>query len=400
MPEQLAPVSPSIALRTGSPVGALIRDAGESWQQSSAGESALPVVLLTIAFHAALLAIPAWQHGDPAILMCVGEGRKALDAFREIHVYGGEFGYDGQFCYALAQAEPWAQHDAEIDCAAPRQLRILYPALAWVITRGDPQALLWAMPLINVLAIAALAWLGSSLARRSGLSPWWGFLLPLAVNVGMPALRNLTDVLSTAAVCAVLVFWLQERYGWPLLLAALAAVFTRETNVVVVGLVLAACVWQRRKKLAVGLSLVLVLWACWVGYLWRLYNHHPFLPAEGNFAVPGTGLLFGWQHAAEAGGLRSVGGFLSLGFLTLQLALVPYVVRQKVNTVVLAVLLAGAALALTGGPFLYIDRWSYSRVFAWLPLALCLACLEVRKPWPVLLLALAAGLPVVSALRA
>ena len=88
------------------------------------------------------------------------------------------------------------------------------------------------MPLVNLLAIAALAALGAAAARGYGLSPWWGVLLPFAVNAGMPALRNLTDVLSTLSVAALLIAWLRRWPWWTAALCAAATLFSREQNVV------------------------------------------------------------------------------------------------------------------------------------------------------------------------
>ena len=41
-----------------------------------------------------------------------------------------------------------------------------------------------------------MAWLGVVVAGHYGRSYWWGFLLPIAVNVGISLLRDLTDPLG------------------------------------------------------------------------------------------------------------------------------------------------------------------------------------------------------------
>ena len=65
-----------------------------------------------------------------------------------------------------------------------------------------------ALPLLNLLAVTGLAWLGVVLATHYGRSPWWGFVLPIAVNVGISLLRDLTDPLAALAVCGLLTAWL------------------------------------------------------------------------------------------------------------------------------------------------------------------------------------------------
>src|SRR5207244_3002432 len=140
---------------------------------------------------------------DLSALVCVSPERVGRWPYESIRVGLGTDGFDGQFYYALAR-DPWHRHDYPLDIPAYRHARILYPALAWLLSGGgDPGRLLWAMPAINLLAAAGLAWLGAGLALRHGRSAWWGFLLPLVVNVGMPALRDLTDPLAALTACGL-----------------------------------------------------------------------------------------------------------------------------------------------------------------------------------------------------
>ncbi len=116
------------------------------------------------------------------------------------------------------------------------------------------------MPLVNLLAIAGLAWLGALAATRQGFSPWWGVLLPLAVDAALPAMRDLTDAVSTCALAALLVAWLLRQPWWVLLPCALAAVFSREQNTAVVAIVLACAAWRRQWPTCAALAVVLALW--------------------------------------------------------------------------------------------------------------------------------------------
>jgi hypothetical protein len=344
-------------------------------------------VLAAVGFHAALVAgYVAAYGGDLGALSCVGDERAGQVPYERIHTGFKKHGYDGQYYYAIARA-PWQRHVAGIDAPAIRQARILYPALSWLLSAGDPDRLLWAMPLVNLLAIAGLAWLGASLAVRQGLSPWWGVLLPLAVNAGMPTLRNLTDVVSTLAVCGLLVTWIGCGPWLGLCLWAAAAVFCREQNAVMVILVLGAAVWRRQKHAAIGLAIVLSLWAGWLCILRLMYGNWPFLPGQGNLGLPLAGMVFRWQHldltASWSSALFHILGML---LLTLQIGLAIYLIRIRANRVLVLTAHAGAALAIVGGVYLYQDRWSYTRSFAWLPLGLWLVCLHAHWRWAMMLL--------------
>ncbi|MHB1425990.1 MAG: hypothetical protein ACYC3I_22735 [Gemmataceae bacterium] len=351
--------------------------------------------LAAAVLHAVVLAgYVAAYHGDLAALVCVARERLGRAPYELIHTGFDRNGYDGQFYYAIARA-PWHRHDLGIDAPAIRQARILYPALSWLLSGGDARRLFWAMPLVNLLAIAALATLGAAAARGGGLNPWWGVLLPFAVNAGMPALRNLTDVLSTLSVAALLIAWLRRWPWWIVVLYAAAALFSREQNVVVVLLVLFSANWQAglRQPLIAGLLAALLLWSLWLGVLRIFYGEWPLLPAGGNLAPPLTGMIYRWTHLAECS--RSVALFhvLCLATLILQLGLALWLVGTPSDRLLRLTALAGAGLALLGGVSLYGDNWSYPRVFAWLPLAVWLACVQLRRRWPLVLLSAPAVLP-------
>src|SRR5207248_1134152 len=148
-----------------------------------------------------------------------------------------------------------------------------YPALAWLLSGGgNPQTLLWAMPAINVLSAAGLAWLGGLLAVRHGRSAWWGFLLPLVVNVGMPALRDLTDPLAALTACGLLAAWLSRGRGWVVAAWAAAAVLSREQNAAVVLIVLSAALYHRQWRHAAGLVAIVLLFGGWLVALRGAYG--------------------------------------------------------------------------------------------------------------------------------
>jgi hypothetical protein len=358
-------------------------------------------VIAAVGFHAALLAAYVAAFGnDPAALVCVAEERAGQFPFEEVRVSFRKNGYDGQFYYALARA-PFARHDVGIDLPATRQLRILYPVICHVLSGGDPVRLFWVMPLVNLAAIGGLAGLGGWVSRQNGLSPWWGVLLPLAVNAGLPAMLDLTDVLSTLTVCGLLVAWLARGPWWGIALWAAGAVFSREQNVAVVLAVLVGAVWSRQGKVCLGLIVVLALWGGWVGLLREAYGVWPFLPSQGNLDAPLAGMTFRWRHLDLKGDtLSSLFHLLAMLILTGQVCLVLFLPWRRSDLVLALVALGGAALALAGGVYLYEDRWSYPRVFTWLPLSLWLSCVTARWRWPLVVFALPVFLPLSAVAKA
>lgn len=339
--------------------------------------------LAAAVFHAAVLAAyVAAFHGDLSALVCVARERLGRTPYELIGTGFDRNGYDGQFYYAIARA-PWHRLDSGIDAPAIRQARILYPALSWLFSGGDARRLFWAMPLVNLLAIAALAALGAAAAHSYGLSPWWGVLLPFAVNAGMPALRNLTDVLSTLSVAVLLMAWLRRWPWWAAALCAAAALFSREQNLAVVLLVLlfAFRTPELDRRWVIGLLAALLSWSLWLGVLRLYYGEWSLLPASGNLGPPLAGMIYRWTHLAGESRSFALFHVLCMTTLSLQMGLAICLLWTPGDRLIRLTALAGAGLALLGGLSLYGDNWSYPRVFAWLPLGVWLACVQLRWRW-------------------
>jgi hypothetical protein len=342
-------------------------------------------VLASVLLHLVLLKqYVSAHHHDLGILVCVDECRAGHPPWEAIP-RGMCTGYDGESYYAIAR-EPWKLQEQR---RAPRHLRIVYPLLCWLCSLGgEPHRLLWAMPAVNLAAIGGLAWVGSWLARRRGLSPWWGFLLPLVVSAGLPALRDLGDPVSTLAVAGLVAAVLGGAPGWAVLLWTAAAVFCREQNVAVAGLFAGIFLWKRRFGLALGVAAVLGLWVAWVGLLRAAYGAWPFLPGRGHFDQPLSGFLSAgshihllttskWEWPVRAAILLHV-------YLQFALA-VPALLRWGDNPG-RAFTLLGVLLAVVAGTAIWEDVWSFGRVLVWLPLGIWFQGTQTRLRWLLLLL--------------
>jgi hypothetical protein len=342
-------------------------------------------VLASVLLHLVFLKrYVSTHHHDLGVLVCVDERRAGHPPW-EVIPRGVGTGYDGESYYAIARA-PWQRQEQR---RAPRHLRILYPLLCWLCSGGEPHRLLWVMPAVNLAAIGGLAAVGGWLALRRGLSPWWGFLLPLAVLAGLPALRDLTDPVSTLTVAGLVAAVLGGAPGWAVLLWTAAAVFCREQNVAVAALLGGIFLWQRRPRLAAGVAAVLALWLGWVGLLRVVYGAWPFLPGQGHFDQPLAGFLSAgnhlrllttskWEWYVRAGILLHV---------YLQFALAVPALWPWGNNVGRAFTLLGVLLAVTAGPAIWNDVWSFGRVLVWLPLGVWFQGLQGRPRWLLLLLA-------------
>ncbi len=358
--------------------------------------------LAALTFHAALLALyVAAKGGDAGVLVGVATGRAGRAPFEAVRVGLKADGYDGQYFYAIAR-NPWRRLSLadEIDCPPLRHARILYPVAGWLLSGGQPRLLVWALPAVNLLAIAALAALGALLADRQGFNPWWGFTLPLAVCAGLPALRDLSDTLSAAALAALLAAWLLRGPWWALALSAAAAAFARDPNAAVVLLVLGGAAWRRDARASLGLAAALVAWAGWMAAIRLLYGTWSFTAVRGDLGAPGRGLWHCVSHLAGGPRPQAVLTAACLVGLLLEVGLAVRLFFGPADRVTVLVALAGAGLAILGDVPVYNDVWGYARIFTWLPLGCWLACVHARRRLPAAALSAAGLLPVAAVVQA
>jgi hypothetical protein len=365
-------------------------------------QSRSSVVVAAVAIHVGLIGVYLGKcGGDLSALVGASHAAVGHPPLERVSASIGPGGYDGMFYYAIAR-NPWVPHTLGIDAPAFRHVRVLYPMLCWLLSGGDADLLLWVMPAVNLLAIAALAWLGATLALKHGMSPWWGFVLPLAVNACIPALRNLTDNVSTLAVFALLLAWLLDARWWVAALLALAALFAREQNVLVVGILILAATFRKQPRAVGGLAGVLAVWFVWLGLLHAAYGCWPFQIGVKVFGVPFAGMAYGWSHLGGSyhfsTRLAIVNG-LSLGHMALLLCCMAPIAVLCGSRIVGGVILIGALLAVVSTDVIWNDLWSYRRAFVWLPLGIWLGGIQTRRPWLLVSLLPAALFSLAAALR-
>jgi hypothetical protein len=219
-------------------------------------------------------------------------------------------GYDGQFMYAIAFDPLLCQfpdrpraYQPFIDAPPYRYGRVGYPALARVLTLGDPARL----PLVMIGLVFAGAWLcgwGVGLAaRRAGGREWWGLLVALVPGFWMSFRAGLPEPLAAAAVVGGYLCVRDRRWVAAGLLLA-AACLVRETAAFFVVVLAGWLIWTKQARQALWL-LALALGPLAV---WRLYVGWIFAPGWGfeaywnppdDFGAPFAGLVTLWSQLAR-----------------------------------------------------------------------------------------------------
>jgi hypothetical protein len=146
------------------------------------------------------------------------------------------YGYDGQFFYRLALNPLNLSHTAYgITVDRPyRFMRIGYPALTWLVSAGQHDAVPVMLVAVNAAAIAAIGYLGGLFAQQGGRHAAWGLLLPGYYGLITSLSRDTAEPLAAACLLGGL---LALRARRPVLAALLLSygVLTRETVMVAVA---------------------------------------------------------------------------------------------------------------------------------------------------------------------
>jgi hypothetical protein len=203
-----------------------------------------------LAFVLARLA--GWAHGQLSLFIGSGTHYSHPPQMfpRIAHVLGK--GYDGQFYYRFAfDPFDWQRTAFGISIDHPyRYTRIGYSVVAWLLSGGGHGRVLpLVLVAVNLVSVAAMAWLGAVFARDGGRHALWGLLFAgyfgLVISIG----RDTSEPLADACLLAGLLACRRQRY---LLAAPLVsyAVFTNEP-VLVLPVVLALIrLWQLGRRQA------------------------------------------------------------------------------------------------------------------------------------------------------
>ena len=209
-------------------------------------------------------------------------------------------GYDGQFYYRLA-LDPvnWNRTAFGITMdQSYRYTRIGYPILAWLVSLGQHQFVPVALVAINLIAVAAMAFLGGMFARDAGRHALWGLAFAAYFGLVISVGRDTAEPLAEACMLGGLLAYRRNR---PLLATAAFTVgaITRETILLApAAIAVTRLVAMGRRRARPGLAdLTWLVPACAYGLV-ELAVHvvvrgeFPLLAnGDRNLAVPFTAMI-------------------------------------------------------------------------------------------------------------
>jgi hypothetical protein len=316
VPAALLPPSAPPQTRAG------VRPAAQRWLDSPL-RIGVVTGLAGLCFAGLRLAMAA--RGNVAAFAVVG----ADDAHRRRLPHGVPVipgaGYDGEFYYRLA-LDPlaWGHWAFGITLDSVYRIeRISYPALAWLVAGGHRSFVPTTMILVNVAALGALGGFGAAFAREVGRPPIWGLVFAGYWGLLWSVARDLTEVVTAAAIVGGLVA-LRRRQPLLAALALSVAVLSRESVLVLLG---ALCVARLRKWVESGPSRLDLSWAipallfcAWQGAVYAGTGELALAASRGsNVGVPFVGFARALTHYGRL--FPSRAALLWFGELTLLLAI-------------------------------------------------------------------------------
>ena len=212
---------------------------------------------------------------DPTIFVAFGEDSIEINEYAE-ELLGREvakrdnLGHDGKYFFVQSNdplvLEP-EENIAVVDRPLYRSQRMFYPLLAGGAGFFSADVIVWALLVINVIAIGLGTWVVALLAMRMGGSPWWG--LAFALNLGFISEMNIdgAGVIAAVAAFGAVVMLLDERLGWAVALLTISVLSREAMLIAVAGS--AFWLWRRdRKREVLWVTVVpvaaVILWALYL----------------------------------------------------------------------------------------------------------------------------------------
>lgn len=341
------------------------------------------VVLAAVLVPAWLLASSASRNDwDPTTWVVAGDVYAEVSRLPDGAVVLQGTGYDGQFYFALAR-DPLALEEATraaIDTPAYRAQRLLLPGLGWVASGGgDPDALVWAIPLLDLAGGALIALAVALLARRRGASPLIGVAGGLVLGVVLATLRDLTEPLALGALALGVLARRSDR-PWAWAVCATAAGLGRESLAAIVLAILIHDVVRRDRRMAAAGGIALALLAGWQLALWtHLGSLGVTSSGPGTLTVvPFGGMIDGVEGAFDALGSRA--GLLGAAVALATVAGIAWGAWRAAlaRDDLAAAFVPSALLVVFSGDALWADVFAYGRAVA--PLWIVLVMMAADRP--------------------
>jgi hypothetical protein len=179
-----------------------------------------------------------WAHGQITLFIMSGVVYSHPDQMSPRISHVPLSGYDGQFYYRFAlnpvNWQPTA-YGITVD-RNYRYTRIGYPVVAWIASLGHASAVPVVLVAVNLVFVAAIAWLGAIFARDSGRHALWGLLFAAYFGLVISVGRDTSEPLADACMLAALLLYRRRRWVWAAILLAYGVITNEPVLIMALGI--------------------------------------------------------------------------------------------------------------------------------------------------------------------
>lgn len=213
----------------------------------------------------------------------------AEDRLGEVYLRTNQ-GHDGKYFFVQSN-DPWLIHPSEnakvLDLPIYRSQRMFYPVLAGGAGFFTPEMIVWAMLIVNLLAIGVGTTATGQIAIEMGGSPWWGLAFLFNLGIFSVLLIGGAGIVAAAAAFGAVAFFLQGRTRLAIVLLLVAALSREAMVVTAVGS--AYWLWKRGLKTEAKLAIAIPVMGV---AIWAIFLRVRIGADDGTQQVQGVGLPF------------------------------------------------------------------------------------------------------------
>lgn len=369
-----------------------VRDSGGAPRSGLVRAAVGPILVSFLGLASILTVMLSWHGFNPTGLIHIGDWLRAERFWGHgVILEQGLSGYDGQYFFYLAH-DPLlrdAEPGAFLDHPAYRYARILYPLLVWIVTLGRPEAIPWAMLLLNLAAALVGTAAAVDVLRSVGANRWLAIVFAFSPSIVVGVTANLSEPTALALVAVGLALALRRRVGWAGLAFGIAAL-GREVYAVVPLVFACHALWRRSWREAALYTAPLGIPFIWHLWVWARFGLFSSLGGPGAFGAPLLGPWYritvltgispplrGEPAFVEPGSFAALQELLLVG-LALAVMLLGLAKLGRRRDIFAWQLGAQSALALFTSPLVWVGMTSYMRVLGLL--VLCYGLVLVTAP--------------------
>jgi len=254
----------------------------------------VPAIVIAICYITFFVLLLKTRNGDVSLFVIAGgENVDAAKVPAGLTVIPNIGGYDGLTFYRLA-LNPFSgeqkAHGIRLDNPPYRQQRIGYPFIVWILSLGHSGWIPALLVAVNIVAAAVMAAFAGSFAKRFGLHPLWGVIVPLYPGFVLTFSRDLAEIV--AAAFALGAIWaITSRRNLTAALLLTAAVLTRETTLLLAFAMVGAWIVERifrreRRIAAITFAIPIAVYAFWQLFLGLRWGVTPLHAGAPDRAMP------------------------------------------------------------------------------------------------------------------